>query len=371
MEAPAAGSDDVHYSEESRGPNWKIGELPMTVKEGSMSNRLHWNRTKNRSTILVFSRIVLLAATAGFGSAAAQTYISAEPIPSSQIVGTANLASIESLSYATRALWSQRLLDDCRIVQNTIDVLSDNGAISTVFPGNTRYLVAAGGFQGVTDPSYVFTIQDSGPVGASAADIFVLDNVLGYALNQGGTAQFGLQYNPNNPDEFSNQYAVVTFAGALTGEHAGEFFNYLGMIDPALWTGTDAGFTQINFSNSPVNNYMLNDSMLFLIGDVTTPEFITGLFKAAITTPGAAYWPIGRNGPTVATAGAAFPGNDWIAYPGGDQYLSNLVKPSPRLLRDLAALRMQHLQAVANLLNAIKQGNVSQYLDKEFRCPQQ
>jgi hypothetical protein len=342
----------------------------MTVKEESMGNRLHWSRTKNRTSILVFSRIVVLAATAGASPATAQTYVSAEPIPSSQVVGTANLASIESLSYADRALWGQRLLGDCKIVQNTIKVLSDNGAISTVFSGNTRYLVAAGGFQGVTDPSYVFTIQDSGPGAASATDIFVLDNVLGYVLNQGGTAQFGLSYNPNNPYEFSNQYAVVTFAGALTGEHAMEFFNYLGTIDPALWTGTDAGFTQINFSKFPVYNYMLNDSMLFLIGDVSTAEFVNGLFRAAHTTPGATYWPIGEKGPTVATAGAAFPSNDWIAYPGGDQYLSNLVNPSSWLLRDLAALRMQHLQAVANLLKAIEHGSVSQYLNSQFTCPQ-
>jgi hypothetical protein len=347
----------------------EIWRTPDDRQGGSMDNWPNWNRTKKQSTVH-FLGVVLLAATLGTSPAPGQTYISAEPIPSSQIVGTANLASIESLSYASRALWGQRLLTDCRIVQNTIKALSDNGEISTVFPGNTRYLVAAGGFQGVTDPSYVLTIQDSGLGAASAADIFVLDNVLGYVLNQGGTAQFGLHYNANNPYEFSNQYAVVTFAAALTGEHAMEFFNYLGTIDPALWTGTDAGFTQINFSNSPVYNYMLNDSMLFLIGDVPTSEFVNGLFRAAITTPNAAYWPIDRNGPTVATAGAAFPGNDWIAYPGGDQYLSNLVNPSRWLLRELAALRMQHLQAVADLLKAIKQGNVSQYLNSQFTCPQ-
>jgi hypothetical protein len=336
-----------------------------------MGNSLHGNRIKNRSTIPVLAWIVLLAATAGTSPVTAQTYISAEAIPSQDIVGATNLASIESLGYQNLALWSQRLLNDCQIVQDTINLLSDYGAISTVFPGNTRYLVAAGGFQGVTDPSYVFTIQDSGPAAASATDIFVLDNVLGYVLNQGGTAQFGLTYNPNNPYEFANDYAVVTFPGALTGEHAEEFFNYLGTIDPALWSGTDAGFTQINASNSPVNNYMLNDSMLFLIGDVTTSEFITGLFKAAITTPGATYSPLGANGqPTIATAGAAFPGNDWIQFPGGDQYLSNLVNPSSRLLRALAVLRNRHLQAVENLLKAISQGNVSHYLNNQFTCPQ-
>jgi hypothetical protein len=45
-------------------------------------------------------------------------------------------------------------------------------------------------------------------------------------------------------------YAVVTFAGTLTGEEAKGFFGYLGTIDPALWSGTFAGFTQIDFRNS-------------------------------------------------------------------------------------------------------------------------
>jgi hypothetical protein len=320
---------------------------------------------KNRSTILVFGWIVLLAAAAG-STGSAQTYISAEPIPSQQIVGTANLAAIEGIGYANMELWSKHLLNDCHIVQKTIDVLADNGAISTVLvPLNTSYRVAAGGFQGVTDPSYVFTIVDSGPFSVSQSDVWVVDNILGYVLNQGGTAQFGLRYDPSNPNEFANVYAVVTFAEALTGEHAEAFFNYLGTIDPALWTGTNAGFTQVN-----LHYFGPNDSMLFLIGNVTTGEFQKGLFEAATTTPGATYSPLLKDGkPTVAAAGAAFPGNDWIAYPGGDQYLTALVSPSARLLSDLAGLRQWHLHAVADLLKAIKQGKVSLYLNDKFTCP--
>jgi len=52
------------------------------------------------------------------------------------------------------------------------------------------------------------------------------------------------------------------------------------------------------------------------------------------------YWPIAGNGkPTTARAGAAFPGNDWIAFPNGDEYLSNLGSSSPVLLNSLANLR--------------------------------
>ena len=46
----------------------------------------------------------------------------------------------------------------------------------------------------------------------SEEDVNVLDNALGYVLNQGGTAHF----SPDNPKAyaFSLDYAVVTFAGA-------------------------------------------------------------------------------------------------------------------------------------------------------------
>lgn len=329
-----------------------------------MRSYLQGNLLKHRVTILTFAWVTLLAATMGSTPVAAQTYISAEPIPSPVIVGAGNLASIESLDYATRALWSERLLG-CRMVQNVIDVLAENGAISTVHAANTTYRVAAGGFQGVTDPSYVFTMVDAGPFAASQSDIFVLDNALGYALNQDGTAQFGLRYNPNNPYTFANQYAFVTFPAGLTGEHAESFFNYLGTIDPALWTGANAGFTQIN-----LHYFGPDNTMLFLIGNVSTEEFENGLDEAAKTTEGAIYSPIGRNGaPTVLTAGAAFPGNDWSASPGGEGYLENLVNPSPELLHALAVLRQRHLHAVADLLRAIKNGDVNAYLGNRFTCP--
>ena len=317
--------------------------------------------------IFIFACTLLFAATIGASAVKAQTYISAEAIPASDIVGAANLAKIEGLGYADLELWTQRLLNDCGIVQNVIGVLTDNRAIKTVIPFlNTSYRVAAGGFEGVTDPSYVFTMVDSGPVAVNPADVFALDNALGYALNQDGTAQFSLRYNPSDPNSFSIAYGVVTFAGALTGEQAQKFFNYLGTIDPALWTGTDAGFTQVN-----LQYFGLNDSMLFLIGDVSTTEFENGLSEAARTTPHATYSPLGKNGkPTTATGGAAFPGNDWVASPNGAGYLSNLVNPSPQLLSALARLRQQHLQAVANLLNAINKGNVSFYLNDQFKCPQ-
>jgi hypothetical protein len=328
-----------------------------------MKKQLNAGTTKTLSKLSRLAAIVLLVITLWAYPVSATTYVSAEPIPSGDVVGQDALATILSAGYPSLEHWSNRLLNDCHIVQDVIDVLASNGAISTVNAVNTRFLVAAGGFEAVTDPSYVFTIKDSGPNAVSAADVDVLDNALGYVLNQSGTAHF----SPDNAKayDFPLDYAVVTFAGTLSGVQAKGFFDYLGTIDPALWSGQFAGFTQIDFLNSPTNN-----SMLFLKPATTKQEFITGLSTAASTTPGATYVTLNNHGqPTTAKAGISFPGNDWIAFPNGEQYLAKLGIASPQLLSQLAALRQRHLQAVANLIDAIERGRVDTYLNNQFRCP--
>jgi hypothetical protein len=328
-----------------------------------MRKQMNGTITISRSKILRLATIVLLAITLCAQPATATTYISVEPIPSRDVVGQNALDRILTVGYPNLELWSNRLLNDCGIVQNVIDALASNGAISTVNSGNTRFLIAAGGFESVTNPTYVFTVQDSGPNAVSAVDIDVLDNALGYVLNQGGTAHFSL--DDAKAYDFSLDYAVVTFAGALSGLQAKGFFDYLGSIDPALWSGALAGFTQIDFNGAPTNN-----SLLFLKPAMTKHRFITGLSAAANGAPRATYVTLNNHlQPTTVKAGVAFPGNDWIAFPNGDQYLAKLGNPSPQLLNELAALRQQHLQAVASLLNAIDSGKVNIYLKNQFRCP--
>ena len=75
-----------------------------------------------------------------------------------------NLAVIRGIGYSRLERWSQRLLTECLAVDGVIDALSAHTAITSVAPTNTRFVVAAGGFEGATNPSYVFTIQDSGQV---------------------------------------------------------------------------------------------------------------------------------------------------------------------------------------------------------------
>ena len=215
-----------------------------------MASPVEDRRTTNRTVGLVVAVVLFLAVQA----LSATTYMSVEPIPSRDVIGEENLSRLRSIGYANLERWSQRLLSECFVVDNLIAALTAHGAITSVTPVNTRFVVAAGGFEGATNPSFVFTVQDTDAGAASAADINVLGNALGYVLNQGGTAHF----SPDNARAYAFvlDYAVVTFRGTLTGDQAGEFFEHLGTIDPALFSGLFAGFTQIDFDSSPTNNSM-------------------------------------------------------------------------------------------------------------------
>jgi hypothetical protein len=303
---------------------------------------------------VLFTAIQTLSAT---------TYMSVEPIPNRDVIGADNLQLLRSIGYSRLERWSQRLASECHVVDNVVDTLTAHGAITTVTTqSNTRFVVAAGGFEGETNPSYVFTVQDTGAGAVRAADVNVLSNALGYVLNQGGTAHF----SPDNAKAyaFALDYAVVTFRGTLTGDETRQFFEGLGKIDASLFSGPFAGFTQIDFAMSPTNN-----SMLFLQPAVSKNRFISGLAAAVATEPRASYFPLKSNGtPTTARAGIAFPGNDWLAFPAGDQYLANVGGPT-QLVEALSVLRQQHLTAVNNLLAAIARNRVDAYLDRGFTCP--
>jgi hypothetical protein len=203
------------------------------------------------------------------------------------------------------------------------------------------------------------TSPEAGSV--TEADVNVLGNALGYVLNQGSTAHF-------SPDNFKAyafplDYALVTFQGTLTGSEAQDFFAHVGTIDEALFSGLFAGFTQIDLAGSTTNN-----TMLFLQPAVSKHRFITGLAAAAAEVPRASYSPLKNNGaPTTKRAGVAFPENDWLSFPDGDQYLVN-VGASAQLLTELTALRQQHRAAVDSLLLAIEEERVDEYLTTTFTC---
>lgn len=296
-------------------------------------------------------------------TASAITYMSIETVPHKDVIGEDAVVTIRSIGYANLERWSQRLLDQCRVVDSVIDVLRANAAISSVTSTNTRVVVAAGGFEGGTNPSFVLTVKDSGPGSVTEADVDVLGNALGYVLSQGSTAHF-------SPDNFKAyafplDYILVTFSGMLSGIEAQAFFTHLGTIDEALFSGLFAGFTQVDLPGSLTNN-----SMLFLQPAVSKRRFISGLSEAVEdVVPRASYLPLKNNGaPTTARAGVAFPENDWLAFRDGDQYLAN-VGESAQLRSELAILRLRHRDAVTSLLAAIEEDDVEEFLATRFTCP--
>ena len=119
---------------------------------------------KRQYVVARVGALVLFVATLAAQVVVATTFMSVEPIPGGQVVGGPTLALIERAGYENLELWSNLLLNQCGIVQSTIDALSADGAISTVKAGNTSVLVAAGGFEGRTHPSFVFTIRIPGPI---------------------------------------------------------------------------------------------------------------------------------------------------------------------------------------------------------------
>jgi hypothetical protein len=320
--------------------------------------RPSFNCVTNRTIGYLVALLLLLCPH----TASAITYMSIETVPNRDVVGEENVVTIRSIGYANLERWSQRLLDECRVVDSVIDALRADATINSVTSTNTRVVVAAGGFEGGTNPSFVFTVKDSGARSVTGADVDVLANALGYVLSQGSTAHF-------SPDNFKAyafplDYILVTFAGILSGEDAQAFFEHLGMIDEALFSGLFAGFTQVDLPGSSTHN-----SMLFLQPAVSKRRFISGLSAAVAEEPRASYSPLKNNGaPTTARAGVAFPENDWLTFPDGDQYLAN-VGGSGQLLSELAALRLRHLVAVARLLEAIDEGDVEEYLATQFTCP--
>ena len=297
--------------------------------------------------------LVLFAAS----PAMATTYVSVEPIPNQDVVGSEVLGRLVALPFETRALWAQQLLD-CGLVQDVLDALAADGTISSVNMSNTFFGVAAGGFEGQTNPTYVFTVVDGGVNAASPADVETAVNALGYVLSQGGTVHF-------NPDDggaydFPLDYVTATFtAGPPSGELAQDFFEHVGTVDPALFSGLFAGYTQIGAA------------LLFLQPAVGVQQFIDGMFAASQTFPGVAYAPFDPVGdPTAAPAGVAFRGNDWLIFPGGDEYLASIGQDPDADLGEVAnlnELRGLHLGAVEVLDHLVVTGQLSK-LEKLHSC---
>ena len=265
----------------------------------------------------------------------ANTYGSVEPIANPDVIDTTPL---RNQPLRVREAFATRLLQ-CGVVGQVVDVLSATRAIKTINNLNTSFSVGAGGFAGATNPSYVYTVIDSGPNAASTDDIKVLTDSLGYVLSQGSAFLLDAD-NPGNFD-FSANYVVLNFATPPPIAKSAALFRLVGQIDPELFETDTSGYTQFG------------RAYLSLQSDVPDAQFIAGYVQAA-TQFGVEYTPIVNGVPSLFTGGAAFPGNNWIASPRGEDYLDRIPEQSHRAL---ARIRAFVLRITREVLKDLEHGH--------------
>ena len=283
---------------------------------------------KARVLVVAFCSLSLVA------DVRANTFGSVEPIANPAVIDTEPLRAQD---LKVREAFAKQLFK-CGIVDEVIDALTAARAIRTVNDLNTRFEVGAGGFAGETNPAYVYTIIDDGPNAASHDDIKVLTDSLGYVLSQGSA--FLLDADNAASFDFSANYVVLNFARPPSIARSARLFETVGAIDPDLFETDTSGYTQYG------------RAYLSLQSAVPDDQFIAGYVEAA-SRFGVEYTPIVGGVPSLFQGGAAFPGNDWTASPGGEDYLSRIP---PAAHRALGRLRAFHLRATQKVLRRIEQG---------------
>jgi hypothetical protein len=275
--------------------------------------------------------------------ARANTYGSVEPIANGAVVDTTLL---RQQSLDVRQAFAERLLQ-CGIVQDVIAALSATGAITTINGLNTHFEVGAGGFAGHTNPAYVYTVIDSGPNGASIADIKVLTAGLGFTLSQGSA--FLLDADRLGTYDFDANYVVLNFPAPPTLAQSAALFETVGAIDPELFETDSSGYTQYGRAYLSLQSFVPDE------------QFIAGYTQAAAQT-GVEYTPIVNGQPSLFQGSAAFPGNDWTANPRGQDYLAGIPAASHQELR---RIRRTHLAITREVLRKLEKNDPNA---TRFRC---
>jgi hypothetical protein len=261
----------------------------------------------------------------------ANKYGSVEPIANPAVIDT---SSLRDSSLKVREAFANRLLQ-CGIVDQVVGVLSSTGAISTINDLNTRFAVGAGGFAGSTNPSFVYTVMDTGPNAASINDVKVLTDSLGYVMSQ--ASAFLLDADDPSSLDFPANYVVLNFATPPPIATSAALFKAVGRIDRELFETETSGYTQFG------------RAYLSLQSDVSDERFIAGYVRAAAKF-GLEYTPIVDGAPSLFLGGAAFPSNDWMASPRGEDYLLRIPRQSHRAL---ARIRAFHLRATQEVLRRL------------------
>jgi hypothetical protein len=278
----------------------------------------------------------------------ANKYGSVEPIANSAVIDTSLLTG-QPLN--VREAFANRLLQ-CGIVNKVVEALSVTRAVRTINGLNTSVAVGAGGFAGFTNPSFVFTVLDDGPNAASAADVKVLADSLGYVMSQ--ASAFLLDSDDPSSFDFPANYVVLNFPATPPLAKSAALFETVGRIDPELFETDTSGYTQFG------------RAYLSLQSAVPDAQFIAGYAQAAMLT-GLEYTPIVNGQPSLFQGGAAFPGNDWTVSAEGQEYLSRIPAQSHRLL---ARIRAFHLRVTQDVLRKLAHGNEKHAIDEvtSFAC---
>jgi hypothetical protein len=287
-------------------------------------------------------------------SALASTYGSVEPIATSDVIDTGPL---KAQRLDVRAAFAERLLQ-CGIVDQVIAVLVSTRSITTINGLNTHIEVGAGGFFGETNPSYVFTIIDSGPNAATHADIKVLTDSLGYVLSQ--SSAFLLDVDQPASFDFAANYVVLNFDTPPPLRRSAALFETVGRINPKMFATDSSGYTQFGRA------YLSLQSL-----DVSNKDFSDDYLQAALEF-GVEYTPLVGGVPGLFEGGAAFPGNNWVLSPRGEEYLGRIPAANHQLLR---RLRNGHLRFTRDALRSLdddenmhgRQG--PRQTMRELRCP--
>lgn len=264
-------------------------------------------------------------------SVQANKYGSVEPIANPAVIDT---TALRDQPLRIREAFATRLLQ-CGIVTHVVEALSATRAITTINGLNFSVAVGAGGFAGSTNPSFVYTVIDAGPNGATTDDVKVLTDSLGYVLSQGSA--FLLDADDTSSLDFPANYVVLNFAAPPPIAVSAALFRAVGRIDPELFATDTSGYTQFG------------RAYLSLQSDVPDPQFISGYAQAAALF-GVEYTPVVNGQPSLFRGGAAFPGNDWALNARGEEYLSRIPQQSHRAL---SRIRAFHLRVTREVLKAL------------------
>ena len=280
----------------------------------------------------MFLRVSVLWLALG-GPVLATTYGSVEPIASPDVI---DIGILRAQRLDVRAAFAERLLQ-CGVVDQVIDALSNSKSVKTINGLNIHVAVGAGGFAGATNPSFVYTVIDSGPNAASHDDIKIVTDGLGYVLSQGSA--FLLDAANTASFDFPANYVVLNLDTPPPLKKSAALFDAVGRIDPELFETGSSGYTQFGRAYLSLQSF------------VPDAQFIAGYVQASAQF-GVEYTPIVGGVASLFTGGAAFPGNNWILNPRGEEYLARIPAESHQALR---RLRNAHLrftrEAIRDLTN--------------------